>query len=116
MNTLAAFPILLFSLNKNQKYVSLFLYCTSGHYEKVLYNCFCFYVMEYRKQNNIFCTSESLCLKMCSFTYFKNIFYHVTLENVLRILCNSVYFQNIVVCNEPLTNLSPFYYLKCSSN
>ena len=34
--------------------------------------------------------------------YFKNIFYHVTLENI-RILNNSEYFQNIVVCNEPFT-------------
>ena len=33
--------------------------------------------------------------------YFKNIFYHVALENNFRILNNSVYFQNIVVCNEP---------------
>ena len=61
MNTLAAIPILLFCLNKNQKYMlPLFLYCTSGHYQKVLYNCFCFNVMEYRKRNNIFCTSEVL--------------------------------------------------------
>ena len=61
MNTLAAIPILLFYLNKNQKYMlPLFLYCTSGHYQKVLYNCFCFNVMEYRKQNNIFCASEVL--------------------------------------------------------
>ena len=36
------------------------------------------------------------------FIFFKNIFYHVTLENIFRILNNSVYFQNIVVCNEPL--------------
>ena len=35
------------------------------------------------------------------FIYFKTIFYHVTLENIFRILNNSVYFQNIVVCNEP---------------
>ena len=33
----------------------IFLYCTSRHYQKVFYNCFCFYVMEYRN-----CTSESL--------------------------------------------------------
>ena len=36
------------------------------------------------------------------FLYFKNIFYHVTLENIFKILNNSVYFQNIAVCNEPL--------------
>ena len=31
-------------------------------YQKVLYNscCFCFYIMEFRKQKNIFCTSEAL--------------------------------------------------------
>ena len=35
MNTLAAIPILLFYLHKNQKYVFLlFLYCSSGHYQK----------------------------------------------------------------------------------
>ena len=34
--------------------------------------------------------------------YFKDIFYHVTLDNIFRMLNNSVYFQNIVVCNEPL--------------
>ena len=33
--------------------------------------------------------------------YFKNIFYHVTLENIFRILNNSVYFQNIALYNEP---------------
>ena len=34
--------------------------------------------------------------------YFKNISYHVTLENVFRILDNSVYFKNTVVCKDPL--------------
>ena len=33
--------------------------------------------------------------------HFKKIFYHVTLENIFKILNNSVYFQNIVVRNEP---------------
>ena len=28
--------------------------------------------------------------------------YHITLENIFRTLNDSVYFQNIVVCNEPL--------------
>ena len=32
--------------------------------------------------------------------HFKKIFCHVTLENIFKILNNSVYFQNIVVCNE----------------
>ena len=36
------------------------------------------------------------------FLYFKNIFYHVTLENIFKVLNNSVYFQNIAVYNEPL--------------
>ena len=31
----------------------------------------------------------------------KNIFYHVALENIFKILNNSVHFQNIVVYNEP---------------
>ena len=31
--------------------------------------------------------------------HFKNIFYYVTLENIFRTLNNSVYFQNIVLCN-----------------
>ena len=42
--------------------------------------------------------------KMLSF-YIKKIFltiHHVTLENIFRILNNLVYFQNVVVCNEPL--------------
>ena len=91
--------------------------------------CVCFYVMELRKQRNIFCTSEpspwftqknNFCImnkiklvwfyslyinyflnKNTIFLCFKNIFYPVTLENISRILNNSVYFQNIVVCNEP---------------
>ena len=94
--------------------------------------CFCFYVTEFRKQKNKFCTSEaSLCFtqknsfcimnkiklvwfyslcrnyflsKNVIFSYILKIFfYHVTLENVFKILNNFVYFQNIVVCNEPLT-------------
>ena len=32
-----------------------------------------------------------------------NIFHHVALENIFRILNNSVYFQNIIVCNKPLS-------------
>ena len=32
------------------------------------------------------------------YIYFKFFFYYVTLENIFRILNNSVYFQNIVVC------------------
>ena len=43
--------------------------------------------------------------KNAIFRYFKNIFYHVTLENIYRILNNPVYFQNIVVCNERLRTL-----------
>ena len=38
--------------------------------------------------------------------YAENIFYHDTLQNIFRILNNSVYFQNIVVCNEPLRLVS----------
>ena len=34
------------------------------------------------------------------FFVFKNIVYHVTLENIFKISNNSVYFQNMVVCNE----------------
>ena len=80
-------------------------------YQKVLYNscCFCFYIMEFRKQKNIFCTSEALlcftqknnlCImnkiklvwfyslyrnyffeeKCDLFMYFKNIFYYITLK------------------------------------
>ena len=106
--------------------VSIFIHCRSGHcLSKSFFTTHaCFYVMELKKQENTFCTSEaSLCLiqknnfcminkmklqklffssKNVIFLYFKNIFYHVTLENIFRILNNSVYFQNIVVCNEPL--------------
>ena len=93
--------------------------------------CFCFYNMEFRKEKNIFCPSKaslwftqknnffvmnkiklvwfyslyrnySFEEKGNLFIHFKNIFYHVTLENIFRILNNSVYFQNIVVYNEPL--------------
>ena len=42
--------------------------------------------------------------------YFKNIFYHVTLKNVFRILNYSVYFQNIIVCNETLREVHDFTY------
>ena len=81
--------------------------------------CCCFYVMKLRKQKNIFCTNEaSLCFtqknnfcimnkiiflsKNVILLYISKIFfYHVTLENIFRILNNSAYFQNIVVCKEP---------------
>ena len=75
--------------------------------------------MEFRKQKNILYTREaSLCFtqknnfcinqtrfilfimlklffeyKCDLFIYFKNIFYHVTLENIFRILSNSLYFR-----------------------
>ena len=102
-------------------------------YEKVLNNSYLllFYVMEFRRQINIFCTSEALlcftqknnfCImnkiklvwfyslyrnyffeqKCDLFIYFKKYFLPChTLENISRILNNSVYFQNIVVCNKP---------------
>ena len=38
--------------------------------------------------------------KLVPLRYFKNIFNRVTLENIFKILNDSVYFQNIVVCNE----------------
>ena len=59
--------------------------------------------MEFKKQNNIFCTSEAFILlsKNVLFLYIFKSFYHVTLENIYRILNNSVYFQNIVLGNEP---------------
>ena len=64
---LAAIPILLFCLNKNQNYVfPLFsiLYKWTLFIKKFFttHASFCFYVMQFRKQKNIFCTSEaSLC-------------------------------------------------------
>ena len=83
--------------------------------------------MEFKTQKNIFCTSEaSLCFtqkiisvfdfihyteiiflsKNVIFLYILKIFfYHITLKNIFRILNNSVYFQNIVACNEPLKNI-----------
>ena len=84
--------------------------------------------MEFKTQKNIFCTSEaSLCFtqknnfcilffihyteiiflsKNVIFLYILKIFfYHITLKNIFRILNNSVYFQNIVVCNELLKNI-----------
>ena len=36
------------------------------------------------------------------FIHSKKFFYHVTLANVSKILNNSVYFQDIVVHNDPL--------------
>ena len=86
-------------------------------------------------KKNIFCTSEaSLCFtqknnfciinktnlvrfyslhanyffeqKRDLFIYFKNIFHHVTLKNIFRILNNYVYFQDIVVRNEPFRSSS----------
>ena len=39
------------------------------------------------------------------FLHFKNIFYYVTLENIFRVLNNSVYFQNIVLCNKLFMDL-----------
>ena len=98
----------------------LFLY-------KVLYNsCLLLFLRHWiQKQKKIFYTSEALPLftpknnickwiklnwfdfnhytenvflsKIKIFLYFKNIFYNVILENIFRILNNSVYFQNIVV-------------------
>ena len=94
--------------------------------------------MEFRKQRNIFCTGKALlcftqknnvCIineiklvwfyslyrnylfewKCDIFMYFKNIFYHLTLKNIFKILNDSVYFQNIVVCNEPFRK-------RCSEN
>ena len=41
-------------------------------------------------------------IKLWSFYIFKNIFYHVTLENIFRIFNNSVYFQKTAVSNKPL--------------
>ena len=113
-------------------------------YQKVLFlfhACFCFYAMEFRKQKNIFCTSEAfLCfthktnfcimnkiklvwyylfsrnyffeLSMWSFYIFWKYFYHVRLENMIRILNNFAYFQNIVVCKEPFRqSLLLFWFL-----
>ena len=42
---------------------------------------------------------------MIFFIYFKNVFDHVTLENMFRIINNSIYFQNIVVKNPKLHEL-----------
>ena len=47
------------------------------------------------------------------FLYFKNIFYPVTLENIFKKLNNSVYFQNIVLCNEPFRRLYIFRISVC---
>ena len=64
---LAAILIFLFCLNKNQNYVfPLFsiLYKWTLFIKKFFttHASFCFYVMQFRKQKNIFCTSEaSLC-------------------------------------------------------
>ena len=104
-----------------------FLYCTSGHYQKVPYNSCLFlffrheiqkreehilHIVLYSKNNFSIMNKIKLFIhyteiiffwvKMYLFMYFKNISYHVTLENVFRILDNSVYFQSIVVCKEPL--------------
>ena len=62
---LAAIPILLFCLNKNQNYVfPLFsiLYKWTLFIKKFFttHASFCFYVMQFRKQKDIFCTSEAL--------------------------------------------------------
>ena len=64
---LAAIPVLLFCLNK-QNFIlfPLFsiLYKWTLFIKKIFtaHASFCFYVMEFRKQKNIFCTSEaSLC-------------------------------------------------------
>ena len=54
----------------------------------------------------LFCISTEIIFlsKNVIFLYIlKSIFYHVTLENIFKILSNFVYFQNIVVCNEPLS-------------
>ena len=44
----------------------------------------------------------------------KIIFTVFTLENILKILNNSVYFQNIVGCNEPLTDKNQSGKLQCN--
>ena len=51
----------------------------------------------------------------CDFLYILKIIFTVfTLENILKILNNSVYFQNIVVCNEPLTDKNQSGKLQCN--
>ena len=39
-------------------------------------------------------------VKKSSFYIFQKYFLHVKLENMIRVLNNSEYFQNIVVCNQ----------------
>ena len=108
----------------------LFLYCISRHiYQKVLYDSCLFLFLRYGIQETkehilhkcgfiVFYSKKIISVsnqfdfihyteiiflsKNVIFLYLKNIFYHVTLENSFIILNNSVYFQNIVVCNEPL--------------
>ena len=72
---------------------------------------FCFCIMEFRKQKNMFCTSATLlCFTQNNIRIIKSNWFHLkfskyfwnifNLENIFRMLNNSVYFQNIVVCNE----------------
>ena len=66
INKLAAISILLFYLNKNWNYVfplACSILCKWTLLMKKLcttHACFCFYVIEFRKQKNMFCTSEVL--------------------------------------------------------
>ena len=51
--------------------------------------------------------------------YILKIVFRVTLENIFKILNNSVYFQNIVVCNEPFiikSWLSAYCLISASKN
>ena len=117
MNTSAAIPILLFYLNKNKNFVfTLFLYCTSRNYlsKNSLQLMLVFVFASWNSENKRTCSAQvrlycvSLkkiisvqCIKSNWFGLkFSKYFCHVILENIFRIFNNSVYFQNIVVCNE----------------
>ena len=64
MNTSAAVLVLLFYLDKNQNYVSTFSMVWKWNLPIkkffTTHACICFYVMEFRKQKKIFCTSVAL--------------------------------------------------------
>ena len=117
----------------------LILYCTDGHCLSkkffTTYACFCFYVMEFRKQKNIFCTSEAslwftqknnFCImnnqtgiiKLAWFIHYSEINFlsiNIIFLYILKIFFTMVHlrifleywinFQNIVVCNEPLRSI-----------
>ena len=120
----------------------LILYCTGGHcLSKKFFTtheteaCFCFYVMEFRKQKNIFCTSEAslwftqknnFCImnnqtgiiKLAWFIHYSEINFlsiNIIFLYILKIFFTMVHlrifleywinFQNIVVCNEPLRSI-----------